>query len=42
MAGLLVGAIVMHARAGDNAKEMAPALVILLVTIAYLAVALTS
>jgi hypothetical protein len=41
MAALLAGALVMHARAGDNAKEMAPALVSLLVTIAYLAVALT-
>ncbi|MGZ6268090.1 MAG: DoxX family protein [Candidatus Limnocylindrales bacterium] len=40
MAVLLAGALVMHARAGDSAKEMAPALVILLVTIGYLAVAL--
>jgi hypothetical protein len=40
MAALLVGAVVMHARAGDSVKEMAPALVILLATIAYLAVAL--
>ena len=41
MAGLLLGAVAMHARAGDSVKEMAPALVILLVTVAYLAVALT-
>jgi hypothetical protein len=41
MAALLAGALVMHVRAGDNAKEMAPALVSLLVTIAYLAVAIT-
>ena len=41
MAALLAGALVSHARAGDGAKEMAPAIGILLVTIAYLAVALT-
>ncbi len=40
MAVLLAGALVMHARAGDGGKEMAPALIILLVTIGYLAVAL--
>jgi hypothetical protein len=40
MTALLAGAIVMHARAGDSPKAMAPALVSLLVTIAYLAVAL--
>ena len=40
MTALLVGAVAMHARADDGAKEMAPALLILLVTVAYLAVAL--
>jgi uncharacterized membrane protein YphA (DoxX/SURF4 family) len=42
MALLLLGALVTHRRAGDNAKEMASALVALAVTIAYLAIALTS
>ena len=42
MAALLGGAVVAHARAGDSAKQMAPAIAILLVTLAYLAVALTS
>jgi hypothetical protein len=32
----------MHARAGDTPKRMAPAVVSLLVTIAYLAVALVT
>jgi uncharacterized membrane protein YphA (DoxX/SURF4 family) len=36
MAILLAGALVMHRRAGDSLKQMAPAFVILLVTIAYL------
>ena len=40
MALLVGGALVMHLRAGDGLKHMAPAVVILLVTIAYLAVAL--
>src|SRR4051812_4761015 len=35
MTALLAGALVMHVRAGDSPKEMAPALVSLLVTIAY-------
>jgi uncharacterized membrane protein YphA (DoxX/SURF4 family) len=39
---LLLGALVTHRRAGDSAKEMASALVALAVTVAYLAIALTS
>jgi len=39
---LLVGAIITHRKAADSAKEMAPALVALLLTLAYLAIALTS
>ena len=42
MALLLLGALITHRRAGDSAKEMAPALVALAVTIAYLAIALIS
>jgi uncharacterized membrane protein YphA (DoxX/SURF4 family) len=42
MALLLLGALVTHRRAGDSAKEMASALVALAVTVAYLAIALTS
>ena len=42
MAALVIGALVMHGRAGDRAKDMAPALVILLVTIGYLAVAVAA
>jgi uncharacterized membrane protein YphA (DoxX/SURF4 family) len=42
MALLLVGAIVTHRKAADSAKDMAPALVALLLTLAYLAIALTS
>jgi len=42
MALLLVGAIITHRKASDSAKEMAPALVALLLTLAYLAIALTS
>ena len=42
MALLLLGALITHRRAGDSAKEMAPALLALAVTIAYLAIALTS
>ena len=42
MALLLVGAIITHRKAADSAKEMAPALVALLLTLAYLAIALTS
>ena len=41
MALLLVGAIITHRKASDSAKEMAPALVALLLTLAYLAIALT-
>ncbi len=39
---LLLGALIAHRRAGDSGKEMAPALVDLVITIAYLAIALTS
>jgi uncharacterized membrane protein YphA (DoxX/SURF4 family) len=42
MALLLVGAIITHRKASDSVKEMAPALVALLLTLAYLAIALTS
>jgi len=41
MALLLVGAIIAHRKAADNVKEMAPALLALLLTLAYLALALT-
>src|SRR5271165_2511914 len=39
---LLLGALITHRRAADSAKEMAPALVALALTIAYLAIALTT
>ena len=42
MAVLLAGAIVTHRKAADSAKEMAPAVVALLLTLAYLVIALTS
>jgi uncharacterized membrane protein YphA (DoxX/SURF4 family) len=42
MALLLLGAVITHRKAADSAKEMAPALVALLLTLAYLAIALTS
>jgi hypothetical protein len=42
MALLLLGALITHRRAGDSAKEMAPALIALAITVAYLAIALTS
>ena len=42
MALLLVGAVIAHRRAADGGKEMAPALLALAITIAYLAIALTS
>ena len=42
MALLLIGALVTHRRAADGAKEMAPALVALAITLAYLAIALIS
>ncbi len=42
MALLLLGAVIAHRRAADDGKEMAPALLTLAITIAYLAIALTS
>jgi len=42
MALLLLGAVITHRRAADGGKEMAPALFALAITVAYLAVALTS
>ena len=39
---LLIGAIITHRKAADNAKEMAPAWLALLLTLAYLTIALTS
>jgi len=39
---LLLGAVITHRRAADGGKEIAPALLALAITIAYLAVALTS
>ena len=42
MALLLLGAVITHWRAADGGKEMAPALLALAITIAYLAIALTS
>ena len=39
---LLAGALISHQRAADSGKEMAPALLALAITIAYLAIALTS
>ena len=41
MAVLLVGAIVTHRKAADSVKEAVPTLVALLLTLAYLAIALT-
>ena len=38
---LLTGALITHRRAADSGKEMAPALLALAVTIAYLVIALT-
>jgi hypothetical protein len=38
---LLLGALLTHRRAGDPVKEAVPALLLLAVTIAYLAIALT-
>ena len=40
MAALVGGALVMHVRAGDDPKSATPAVVILLMTIVYFAVAL--
>ena len=42
MVVLLIGALTTHRRALDSAKEMAPALLTLAITIAYLAIAATS
>ena len=42
MALLLIGAIIAHRRAKDGGKEIAPALLGLAITIAYLAIALTT
>jgi uncharacterized membrane protein YphA (DoxX/SURF4 family) len=39
---LLTGALITHRRARDSGKDMAPALIDLAITIAYLAIALTS
>jgi uncharacterized membrane protein YphA (DoxX/SURF4 family) len=39
---LLIGALITHRRALDSAKEMAPALLTLAITIGYLAVAVIS
>jgi uncharacterized membrane protein YphA (DoxX/SURF4 family) len=41
MALLLVGALITHRRAADGGKEIAPALIALAITIAYLVIALT-
>ena len=41
MALLLLGAIIAHRKAADSAKEMAPAWLALLLTLAYLIIALT-
>src|SRR5580704_11640538 len=41
MALLLLGAIIAHRKAADRAKEMSPAWVALLLTLAYLTIALT-
>ena len=42
MVVLLIGALITHRRALDTAREMAPALLTLAITIAYLAIAATS
>jgi len=42
MALLLLGALIAHRRAADSGKEMAPALLALAITVAYLAIAFTS
>jgi uncharacterized membrane protein YphA (DoxX/SURF4 family) len=39
---LLTGALITHRRAADSGKEMAPVLLALAITIAYLVIALTS
>lgn len=40
MALLLLGAVISHRRAADSGKEMAPALLALAITLAYLAITL--
>ncbi len=40
MAVLLLGAVITHGKAADSVKEMAPALLALLLTLAYLAIGL--
>jgi uncharacterized membrane protein YphA (DoxX/SURF4 family) len=40
MAFLLVGALIMHRRAGDHSKEIAPALISLFIVVGYLIAAL--
>ena len=42
MSLLLLGALITHRRAADSGKEMAPVLIALTITIAYLAIALAS
>ena len=42
MTVLLLGALITHRRTADGGKEMAPALFALAITVAYLAIALTS
>ena len=42
MALLLLGAVITHRQAADSGKEMEPALLALAITLAYLAIALTS
>ena len=39
---LLAGALITHWQAADSGKEMAPALLALVITLAYLAISLTS
>jgi len=41
MALLLIGAVITHRKAADSAKEAAPALAALALTLAYLTIALT-
>ena len=41
MALLLLGAIITHRKAADSAQEVAPAVLALLLTVAYMAIALT-
>jgi phosphate/sulfate permease len=38
---LLLGALITHRQAADSGKEMAPALLALAITLAYLAISLT-